>query len=116
MPILALLTGPLGKIGMYAALGLALLSGAAYALHQHDARVIAEQASAEKTRQIADMQAAHDRIVTALETTAKEASAHAAALAETRKAIANAPVSTSCVGSAAVAAAIDGLRHKPAGH
>lgn len=114
MPLLTLLTGPVGKIAGIAALAIGLLTAGALLLNQHDARVRAEQTAAAQAAQIATMQADHTRTVAALEAQAAAAQARATRLAATRSAVDGAPPSSACKDSAAVRAAVDGLRQQPA--
>ena len=110
MPLLALLTGPAGRIAGVAVLAVALLTAGALALNQHDARVRAEQTVAAQAAEIATMQADHARAVAALEAQAAAAQTRAKRLASIRSAVDAAPLSSACSASAAVRAVLDGLR------
>ena len=115
MPLLALITGPAGKIAGLAVLAVGLLAVAALALNQHDVRVRAEQIAVTQAAQISTMQADHTRTLAALEAQAAAAAARASRLASVRSVVDGAPHSSACNASAAVRAAVDGLRRQPAG-
>lgn len=114
MPLLALITGPVGRVAGLALLAIALLTAGALALNQHDARVRAEQTVVAQAARIATLQADHARAVAALEAQAAAAQARAKRLASIRSAIDAAPRSSACNASAAVRAVLDGLRHHAA--
>lgn len=99
-----------GRALLYAGVAVAALAAGAWALHQHDARVVAEQRADAQALAISQMQADHARAVAALETRAAEAEARAEASATIRSAIHAAPVTSACASSPAVRAALDGLR------
>lgn len=110
MPLLALLTGPLGKIAGIAALALALLAAGAVALHRHDAAVIAAvQAKQEAAARQAE-EATQVRINAAVDQVARDAAARIAAANDTRKVIYAAPQTMGCADRPAIRAAIDSLR------
>ena len=107
---LPFLAGPLGRALMWGALAAAVIGGAVFTVHQHDRRVLAEQAAREATavaaRQMADMRAA----LAASEAEAKAAVARAEAASTIKQEIANAPLSGECVPFDPLGAALDGLR------
>jgi hypothetical protein len=109
IPLLSLIPG---RAALYAGAAVAALAIGAYALHQHDSRVRAEQSLAESVAAMKQMQADHERAVAALQTTAAEATARAEASATIRSSIHAAPSSATCAGSAPVRAALDGLRQR----
>ena len=116
IPLVSLLTGPLGKYVAYAAAGVALAGAVAFWFHEHDARVRAELVASQQVARIAAMEADAARINVALTQAQTEAEARAVVIAPARKAIANAPASNACAQSPAIAAAISGLRTHAAGH
>ncbi|MBU6246487.1 MAG: hypothetical protein KGN77_01925 [Xanthomonadaceae bacterium] len=113
-PILGLLGGPLGKVFAGVAAGGAILLGAALWLHEHDARVLAEQAARQQAvvaaAQLADAKAA----TAAVQAVADAAEKRAEALANVRMEIAHATApSASCAVPAAVLRAVDAMRPAP---
>ena len=115
--MIALLAGPVGKVVGVGVLILALLAIGGRMVREHDNRVMAEQRAEAQAKVIADMQADHARTVSALEQETARAATLARDLSQTRSAINAAPHTAGCASSPAVAAAIDGLRSKPApGH
>lgn len=115
MPLLALITGPFGKIAGIAAVALGLFAAGALALHQHDARVRAEQLLAEEKVQAEAIAADQRRTVAALEAQASEAAARADQLMKVRSSVHAAPVTTGCADRPAIRAALDGLRRTAVG-
>lgn len=110
MPLLSLLTGPLGKIAGYLAIAVAVLAAAAIALHQHDARVLAEAQVAQDQATMAQMRIDHMREVTALQNDAAAAQTAARRALDVEAAIHAAPRSTGCIDRPAIAAAVDRMR------
>jgi hypothetical protein len=108
--MLALLTSAAGRYIGYAALAVSLAGGAAWILHTHDARVRAEQQIAIDAVTAGEVAWQHAATVAALEQTAADAQARATALEQIRTAIHAAPITTSCAGSPAIRALLDGLR------
>ena len=108
--LLAVALGPLRKVALWGALGAALVVGAVFLLHQHDARVLAEQRAAEQAQRIAAIQADNARVVAALEADKAALVARQHALERTRRTIYAAPVTTGCASSPALNDALDGLR------
>ncbi len=110
MPVLALLTGPFRRVAIYTTVALAIVGAGAVALHQHDRRVLAEQAAAEAAavaaQQVADMR----RAVDAANAEAEAATARANAAANVKREIARAPVTVACAASPAVRVVLDGMR------
>ena len=110
MPFLAFFAGPLGRFALYAGLAAVLVAGGFWIVHEHDGRVLAEQAAVEAAavaqQQVADAQ----RAAAAATEEARAAVDRANRVATIKTEIARAPVSTSCATSPAVAAALDGLR------
>ncbi len=111
MPFLSLLTGPLGKWIAYAGIALAIVAAAAFALHEHDARIraadAARVAAATQAAQLREAQAA----TVAVQTVADEASARLAAVTSLKQRIAAAPAPVACaVAPATIRAALAGLK------
>lgn len=104
-----------GRLVGYGALIVALSGGVAWVLHTHDARVRAEQQLATDRVMAAEVERQHAATVAALEQAADEAQARAATIEQIRTAIDVQPVTTSCAGSPAVRAAVDGLRRTAGG-
>lgn len=108
--LLPLLAGPLGRMALWAGLAVALAGAGWLALHQHDQRVLAEQAArqaaAVAAQQLADLRAALD----ASQAEARAAAARAEAAATIKQEIANAPLTGECVPFDPLGAALDGLR------
>lgn len=109
---MAFLAGPLGKAALYGVLAVVLLGGVGVWFHEHDLRVLAQQAA----RLAAVVQVEENRQHAAAIVAVKEQ--HAAQLARlasttsVKQVIARAPISQACVASAAVAPAIDELRRR----
>ena len=110
MPFLALLSGPFGKIAMWAALAAFLVAGGLFALHQRDQRVLAEHAAREAVAVAALQLADARRAVAASEAEAKAAVARADAASTIKQEIANAPLTGECVPFDPLGTALDGLR------
>lgn len=108
--MITLLTGAAGKYIAYAAMAAALAGGAAFMLHEHDVRVLAEQQVAIDKATATEVAKQHAATVAALEQSAAEAQARAATFAQIKAAIHAQPVTKTCVGSPAIGAALDGLR------
>lgn len=109
MPLLALLTGPMGKLIGYGALAVALVLGGWYALHEHDQRVLAEQAATEAAVVAAQQIADARKAAAAVQADAAAAIARAAMAATVKGNIDHAPITYACAQSPAVRAALDGL-------
>lgn len=110
-PLLGLLGGPVGKVLAGVAAAGVIVLGAALWLHEHDARILAEQAAKAQAvaaaAELADAKAA----TAAVQAVADAAQARANALANVRTEIAHAAApATSCAVPAAVLRAIDALR------
>lgn len=110
MPFLALLIGPLGRIGLYVVGALAVIAAAAFIVHEHDARIRAEDAAHVAAVTAAEELRQSKANAAALSVSLADAQARATATATTKTEIARAPVTNGCAASPAVAAALDGLR------
>ncbi len=108
--MMALFAGSLGRYAMYAALAVAVAGGAAWVIHEHDNRVRAEQQLAIDKANAAAIEADHARAIAALEQAATEARDRADNLERLKARVHAQPVTTACVQSPAVRAALDGLR------
>lgn len=108
--LLSLLTGAAGKYIAYGALAVSLAGGAAWLLHTHDQRVLAEQQVAIDQATAAELAKQHAATVAALEQSAAEAQARAATFEQIKAAIHAQAVTKFCIGSPAVGAALAGLR------
>ena len=113
MPLLALLGGVPWKALGAAAVIAAILLGCGYAVHQHDARILAEQQLAQAqfnlnalTVQAKKNEGALTDNLAAIEARGKQTQA-------TKGKIASVPVVSACANSGAIRAALDGLRPAP---
>ena len=110
-PILAFFTGPLGKIATYVGVALGGLGLAALLLHEHDARVLAEQALKEQAVISAEQLKDAQNATTQVQAVADATAARLSKLAGTKLEIANAPApAASCGAPAALVHAVDALR------
>jgi hypothetical protein len=112
MALLGLFGGPLGKVlAGFLAAG-AIVLGVLLWLHEHDARLLAEQAARRQAvvaaRQLADARAATDAVQAVADARAKRISA----MTKARMEIAHA-TAPSCAVPAAVLRAVDALRASP---
>lgn len=113
--LLALATGPLGKIlGVLLAV-LSLGGGLIWIVQEHDAKVLAESAVQEQAKTIAVMKADAERSAAALVANAKATADIASKATTIREAVDAAPRTTGCSDSPAIRAALDGLRNTAAG-
>lgn len=107
---LRLLAGPFGKYIAIAAILAATGAALAIGLHEHDQRIRAEDAArvqaATAAQQLADAKAN----AAALAASLADAEARASRVTTIKTEIARAPVSSGCVASPSVRAALDGLR------
>jgi hypothetical protein len=109
VPFLAFLASPFGKYVGYAALALTLILGGSYALHEHDQRVLAEQAAKEAAVVAAQQIADAKKVAAAVQADAAAAIARATLAATVKGNIDHAPITYACAQSPAVRAALDGL-------
>ena len=114
MPFLGFLTGPLGKLAMVGAALAAIALGVMFWLHEHDARILAQQAARAQAvaaaAQLADARAA----LTQEQIVADAAQARATAIATARTEIANAPAPAAACGvPAAILRAVGAMRASP---
>lgn len=104
MPFIGLLTGPIGKYLGILAGALALAAAAAFFLHEHDLRVVAQRVVVEQAavrRQTAINNAA---VVRSLESDLVSARARAVTADRERAAIAAAPITHACANAPAIEA------------
>lgn len=103
-----------GYVG-YAALAVSLAGGAAWMLHTHDQRVLAEAQTAIDAATSTELARQHAATLAALEQSAAEAQARAATFEQIKAAIHAQPITKVCAASPAVRAVIDGLRQSAGG-
>lgn len=110
MPFLALLSGPIGRIGLYVAAAMAVLAAGALWFHEHDQRIRAEDAArvaaVTAAAELANVRAG----AAALSASLADAEARASRVVTLKTEVARAPVTQACVNSPALRAALDGLR------
>lgn len=99
------------KLAMYAVAAVVLSGGAWGLVKLHDSRVVAAVAEKEKTLNAETAKRDALRLADAMTARAAQEAAFGATLAQIKEAIAHAPHSTSCAGSAPVRAAVSGLRN-----
>lgn len=121
--MIAFLAGPFGKLALGAVAVLAVLVGLAVLVRQHDARVLAENTVQQQAEQIAQqaatmavMKEEQERAVSALETKADEAAAEARKSQAIRTEVHEAPHTTACLDSPAIAVELRELRESKAAH
>ena len=101
--MIAFLMGPLGKLAGIAMLALALLAGVTWAVHEHDAKVLAAARAENRAHEIA-----------ALEAQSSDHAKQLALLNSLKRKTHAAPPSNACASSPAVRALLDGVRHPAA--
>lgn len=110
MPLLSLLTGPLGKLVGYAGIALAVVVAGALWLHSHDNSVRAALQAKADVAIAAQVQQDHDHEVAALQQAAADAQERIRALSALKARTHSVPSSSACVQSPPVRALIGGLR------
>jgi uncharacterized protein HemX len=106
------LAGGTGKVLGILALVLALAGGSALWLHEHDVRVLAEQAAAEAMQVSAEQAREHQAAIAALQAQHAADLARLRATTAVKQEIARAPITTACAASPAVSAAAAELRRR----
>lgn len=104
------------KFLVYGVLALSLLGGAAGIKYKYDASVIAKVAAKDAAANLVIERADNARKIAELSARAAVAEAEAANYAAIKGNIAHAQISTSCIRSPAMRAAIVGLRGNPGNH
>lgn len=112
--LLGMLGGPLSRIELYGGIAVVAVLGGWFVVHEHDARLLAQQAAKAQAvvaaQQLADAKAA----TSAVQAVADAAIKRADVLARARMEIANAPApAASCGAPAAVVRALGVLRSNP---
>lgn len=112
--MLALITGPLGKIIGIGLIALSLAGAIGFGVHQYNSLIEARVTVAEQATTMAQMQKDRDRTVAALQAAAVDTASRLAEMQPIRKAISDAKDATACSGSPAIVAVVDGMRGRSA--
>lgn len=112
--ILALLAGRLSRAELYGAIAMAVIAGGWVVVHEHDARLLAEQAAKAQAVVAAQRLSDAHAATAAVQSVADAAIRRANALAQLKLEIAHAaPPEASCAVPAAVLRAVGALRTGP---
>jgi hypothetical protein len=108
--VTALLLSPFGRIGLYVVAALAVVAGVAFWLHEHDARIRAEDAArvaaVTAAAELANVRAG----AAALASSLADAEARASRVVTIKTEIARAPITQGCASSPSVRVALDAMR------